>query len=83
MPHIRAGEKQKVLQAEMDSLAKKHGGKSVPVHLTLMGGIVDDLKSAEERAQLLSSQLKVGLFTLGSVSSRFIFSEFSCQNLIC
>ncbi len=48
-----------MLQKEIDTLAKKHGGKSVPVHLTLMGGIVDDLKSAEERAQLLSSQLKV------------------------
>lgn len=64
------GEKQKVLQNEIDTLAKKYGGKSVPVHLTLMGGIVDDLKSAEERAQLLSSQLKVQKIFFDKVVSR-------------
>lgn len=48
-------------------MAKKHGGKSVPVHLTLMGGIVDDLNSAKERAQLLSSQLKVRFLTSQSL----------------
>ncbi len=49
-----------MLQAEINSLAKKYGGRSVPAHLTLMGGIVDDVASAKERARLLSSQLKVG-----------------------
>lgn len=48
-----------MLQNEIDTLAKQHGGRSVPAHLTLMGGIVDTLEGAEERAKLLSGQLKV------------------------
>lgn len=48
-----------MLQKEIDTLAGQHGGRSVPVHLTLMGGVVDTQAGAEERAKLLSGQLKV------------------------
>jgi hypothetical protein len=48
-----------VLQSEIDTLAKQYGGRSVPVHLTLMGGIVDDRAGAEERAKSLAEKLKV------------------------
>jgi hypothetical protein len=48
-------------QGEIDRLAKGYGGRSVPAHVTLMGGIVDDEKGIFDRAALLSSQLKVGL----------------------
>ena len=46
-------------QGEIDRLAKSYGGRSVPAHVTLMGGIVDDEQGIFDRAALLSSQLKV------------------------
>ena len=54
-----AGNKQPVLQNEIDTLAKQYGGRSVPAHLTLMGGIVDDRAGAEERAKSLAEKLRV------------------------
>lgn len=54
-----AGDKAKALQASIDELAKKYGGTKVNAHLTLMAGIVDDRDGAEDRAKLLSSQVKV------------------------
>ena len=48
-----------MLQNEIDTLAKQYGGRSVPAHLTLMGGIVDDRAGAEERAKSLAEKLRV------------------------
>ena len=51
-------------QGEIDRLAKAYGGRSVPAHVTLMGGIVDDEQGIYDRAALLSSQLKACHLTL-------------------
>ncbi len=53
-----AGKVAQLAQGEIDRLAKAYGGRSVPAHVTLMGGIVDDEQGINDRAALLSSQLK-------------------------
>ena len=57
--HRCAGKVAQLAQGEIDRLAKGYGGRSVPAHVTLMGGIVDDEQGIFDRAALLSSQLKV------------------------
>lgn len=64
------GDKAKALQASIDELAKKYGGTKVNAHLTLMAGIVDDRDGAEDRAKLLSSQLKSQKIIFDKVVSR-------------
>ena len=46
-------------QEEIDRLSQQFGGQSVPAHVTLMGGIVDDEIGIMKRATLLSSLLEV------------------------
>ena len=62
-PHVRnlpcAGKVAQLAQGEIDRLAKAYGGRSVPAHVTLMGGIVDNEQGIFDRAALLSSQLNV------------------------
>ncbi len=58
VPRGDAGKVAQLAQGEIDRLAKAYGGRSVPAHVTLMGGIVDDKQGIYDRAALLSSQLK-------------------------
>lgn len=60
-PNVHAGPQAKAMQESIDTLAEKYNGTKVPVHITLMGGIVDDVEGARDRAKLLSGQLKVPL----------------------
>lgn len=53
------GDVKELAQREIDRLAEEYGGRSVPAHVTLMGGIVDSEEGILDRAALLSSLLKV------------------------
>ena len=76
-----AGKVAQLAQGEIDRLAKGYGGRSVPAHVTLMGGIVDDEKGIFDRAALLSSQLKVCCQWLDLVNTRVatVRTHFSCE----
>lgn len=53
------GQHAQAMQESLDTLAAKYSGTKVPVHMTLMAGIVDDVQGARDRAKLLASQLQV------------------------
>lgn len=64
------GPQAKAMQESVNTLADTYNGTKVPVHITLMGGIVDDVQGARDRAKLLSGQLKAQRIFFDKVVSR-------------